>query len=111
MSDGVRERAGAGEWNGLLEQTRQALATLRADDLEELAARADCMLSATVGDDWIRQRIPRPQAQELDGLSRQQRLLGDLLLATVWNLAVLRRLHGDACKGTGAGRMRSQWER
>jgi hypothetical protein len=110
MSDGVRETAGAGDWKGLLKQTRQALATLRAKDLEELAARADCMLSATIGDDWIRQRIPRPQAQELVDLTRQHRLLGDLLLATDRNLAVLRRLRRDADERT-AGRMRSRWER
>jgi hypothetical protein len=109
MSDGGRETIGAGDWNGLLEQTRHALATLRAGELEELAARADCMLSATVGADWIRQRIPRPQAQELAALTRQRRLLGDLLLATDRNLAVLRRLRGGADEG--AGRMRSRWER
>ena len=111
MSDGVRERAGAGDWNGLLEQTRQALATLRAEDLEELAARANCMLSATVGDDWIRQHIPRPQGQELFDLTREHRLLGDLLLATARNLAVLRRLRGDAVEPIEGGRMRPRWER
>lgn len=111
MSNGETERAGAGDWSGLLAQTRQALATLRAEDLEELAARADCMLSATVGDDLIRQRIPRPQAQELLDLTRQNRLLGDLLLATDRNLAVLRRLRGDDCGRTGPGKVRSRWAR
>jgi hypothetical protein len=67
------------------------------------------MLSATVGNDWIRQHIPRPQAQELVDLTRQHRLLGDLLLATDRNLAVLRRLSGDGDERTG--RMRSRWER
>jgi hypothetical protein len=109
MSDGVRETVGAGEWSGLLEQTRQALATLRAEDLEELAARADCMLSATVDDDSIRQRIPGPQAQEFVDLARHHRLLGDLLLATDRNLAVLRRLRGEADER--AARMRPRWER
>jgi hypothetical protein len=111
MSDGVSERAEAGDWSGLLAQTRQALATLRAEDLEELAARADCMLSATVGDDWIRQRIAKPQAQELLDLRRQNRLLGDLLVATDRNLAVLRRLRGSDCEGTGAGKAELRWVR
>jgi hypothetical protein len=110
MSDGVAERAEAGDWGGLLAQTRRALATLRAEDLEELAARADCMLSATVGPDWIRQ-VPRPEAQELLGLTRQNRLLGDLLNATGKNLAVLRRLRGAECGVTGAGKAESRWVR
>jgi hypothetical protein len=111
MANGACEKDRGGDWNGLLEQTREALATLRAEDLEELAARADCMLSATVGNDWIRQRIPSPQAQELADLTRQQRLLGKLLLATDRNLAVLRRMRGEAGERTGAGRARSPWER
>jgi hypothetical protein len=109
MLDRVCERAGAGDWNELLEQTRRALATLRAEDLEELAARADCMLSATVGDEWIRQRIPRPRTQELVDLTRQHRLLGDLLLATDRNLTVLRRLRERADEQSS--RMRPRWER
>jgi hypothetical protein len=108
MSDGMRKRTEAGDWSGLLAQTRQALATLRAEDLEDLAARADCMLNATVGDDWIRQRIPRPQAAELRDLTRQNRLLGDLLVATDKNLAVLRRLRGGEREGAG---VESRWVR
>jgi hypothetical protein len=111
MPDGVSERGEGGDWGGLLVQTRQALATLRAADLEELAARADCMLRATVGQEGIRQRIPRPQAQELHNLTRQHRLLGDLLLATDRNLAVLRRLCGDKGDRTRAGKVNPRWVR
>ncbi len=111
MSDDVIERAGRNGWGELLAQTRQALATLRAEDLEELAARADCMLSATVGHDWIRQRIPIPQEQELLDLTRQNRLLGDLLHATDRNLAVLRQQRGDKYERSLAGKVNSRWAR
>lgn len=93
----MAERSGMNEWSALLEETRQALATLRAEDLEELAARAECMLSATLGDDWIRQRIPAPRRQELLDVTRQHRLLADLLRASGSSLAVLRGNQIDSC--------------
>jgi hypothetical protein len=111
MADGANERAGRNGWSELLAQTRQALATLCAEDLEELAARADCMLSAAVGHDGIRQRIPRPQEQELVDLTRQNRLLGDLLHATDRNLAVLRQLRGDEYGRTHTRKVNSRWAR
>lgn len=101
----MAERPGTDGWSGLLAETRQALAGLRAEELEELAARAECMWMAVAGEDWIRQRIPRPQAQETVRLARQHRLLGDLLAATERNLKVLRRLRGRG------GEERSRWAR
>jgi hypothetical protein len=90
MSDAVVANAGASQWSILLEEARHALANLCADDLEELAARAECMLAATVSFESIRQRMPRPQQQELAGVSREHRLLGNFLSATSGNLKVLR---------------------
>jgi hypothetical protein len=49
MSDTKPKQSGKNEWSLLLAEARQALSTLRADDLAELAARADCMLAATLG--------------------------------------------------------------
>jgi len=92
----MARRPGANEWNALLEETRQALATLRAEDLEELAERAQCMLAATVGSDAVRQRLPRPQGAELRALANQNNQLADQLRAIDRNLAVLRRLRNRA---------------
>lgn len=106
MVNSVTDTVDADGWGELLADARQALATLRAEELEDLAARADCMRRATTGEDWIRQRIPRPQAGEAVKLLREQRLLGDLLAATKQNLEVLRRLRGDmrGCAGEGSSR-------
>ena len=79
---------------GLLAETRAALASLRADQLEELAARADAILSAGSPS------VPNPAAL------REHRLLGDLLEATGENLRVLRRLRNLA-SAEGS----SRWER
>jgi hypothetical protein len=79
MANGVSKRAEA--WEELLAATRQALSTLRAEELEELASRAEKMLEETA---------PTTTAQA--GLKAEQRLLGDLLSATDRNLQVLRRL-------------------
>ena len=69
---------------GLLAETRAALANLRADDLEDLAARAEAILSTSSPS------VPNPAAL------REHRLLGDLLDATGENLRVLRRLRNLA---------------
>jgi hypothetical protein len=79
MANGVLNRAEA--WEELLAATRQALSALRAEDLEELAERAEKMLEETE---------PRTTAQA--GLKAEQRLLGDLLSATDRNMQVLRRV-------------------
>jgi hypothetical protein len=101
MPDLRSKQSVANEWSLLLEEARQALATLRAGDLEELAARADCMLAATVGWDGIRQRIERPSRSELTELGTMQRRLGDLLAATQRNLKVLRSTRAEGCGADG----------
>jgi hypothetical protein len=88
MANAVMDRSGD-QWKTLLDETRQALANLRADELEELAARAECMLAATLGTEPVRQRMSRPHARDIAHVGKQQRLLGDLLLATGSNLKVL----------------------
>jgi hypothetical protein len=84
----VTDRSGD-QWSILLQEARQALANLRADDLEELAARAECMLAATLGTEPVRQTMPRPDARDIAHMHKQQRMLGDLLLATQSNLKAL----------------------
>jgi hypothetical protein len=103
MSETMPQQSGKNEWSLLLAEARQALSTLRADELTELAARADCMLEATLGIDSIRQRMPTPQGQHLEELTREHRRLGDLLAATHRNLKVLRgvRTDGRGCARTG----------
>jgi hypothetical protein len=110
MSD-VIARSGTNEWSMLLAETRHALETLSAEDLEELAARAECMLAATLGLDTVRQYLPRPQGTDLIAMTQQQRLLGDLLRATDQNLAVLHRLHNRAGDRHRAGEVNSRWVR
>jgi hypothetical protein len=99
------------EWRGLLEETRSALSNLCVEDLQRLAARAECMLAATLGPDSVRQKLPRPQAREMLEISRQHSLLRDLLSATDKNLAVLRRLRGRAGDLSCVGEVNSRWVR
>lgn len=103
------EMAGTDAWRGLLEETRLALATLRADDLEALAVRAQAMFEAAS------ERGPLVNGVERAKVARQHRLLGDLLQATESNLEVLRRLSGgasDRMRGrTRAGEVDRRWVR
>ena len=109
MSDAIATKSAANEWSRLLQETRLALTTLRAQDLDDLTARAESMSVATVGQDSIRQRIPNPGPRELLGVTREHRLLSDLLVATDRNLNVLRRLRGYS--RTPAGEANSRWVR
>jgi hypothetical protein len=86
----MAEMTGTDGWRGLIAETRQALAALRVDELEALAARAEAMLAECGVASTV-------EAEERAGLAAEHRLLGDLLRATDGNLAVLRRL------GFGAG--------
>lgn len=70
----------APEMVGLLAETRVALAHLRADELEALAAKAEEIVSSFAD--------LKPTSAIL---RREHRLLGDLLAATGENLRVLRR--------------------
>jgi hypothetical protein len=96
------------EWSLLLTEAQQALSTLRADELAELAARADCMLEAT---DPIRQHTSLPQGHELKELVREHRRLGHLLAATQGNLKVLRGVRADVRGVTRAREEDSRWVR
>ncbi len=78
--------AGAEVLAGLIEEARRGLATLRADDLEELVQRAQ-----QVG------RVALP-AMDLRELGARHRSLGELLDATAGNLKVLRRMRGESAE-------------
>lgn len=96
MSDAANVMTGPSEWSVLLRQTRFALSTLRADELEDLAVRAERML-----------KLPsecsnRHEIGDSANASHEHRLLGDLLAATDSNLQVLRRLRSRS-HAPGAG--------
>ena len=80
------------EWAGMLQQTRQALSTLCAADLEELAIRAERMSSA--GFSLRPPEYSQPSDPRI--LCAEHRLLGSLLLATRRNL--------DVCSGPASTR-------
>jgi hypothetical protein len=98
-------------WTDLLRQARSALASLRAEDLEDLAGRAECMLEATIGDGVIRQRMRGPQQEPLAGLARERGLLRSLLVETDRNLKVLQRVRPDGRTGVRSGEVDSRWVR
>jgi hypothetical protein len=109
MSEAFAELAARDEWAGLLEQTRQALSTLRAADLEELAIRAEKMLDTSTR---ISSRPPGdPQPSDLRNLSAEHRLLGSLLQATRRNLDVFQRSRGNAHSQDRAGEVNLRWVR
>jgi hypothetical protein len=111
MSEGVAEMARTDSWSGLLEETRQALSKLRAEDLEELAARAQAMFAANIERESSGQVRSTPTSEELVEVDREHRLLGDLLLATEKNLAVMRRLQGRLSDRTYDGEVNRRWVR
>jgi hypothetical protein len=96
------------EWSGLLESTRLALSTLRLEDLEKLAARAERILETTAvpGPSAKLSLTPSQRRKVLD----QQHLLESLLVATDRNLAVLRRLRGASALSRVSG-LDSRWVR
>ncbi len=96
MADRMTARTDTNPWIRLLEETHLALAHLRSEDLEELCVRAECMLHATAGEALVRQPLPAPDEGGGRDVSREQRLLGDLLLATRTNLEILQRTSGQA---------------
>ena len=90
------ERFEPGNGSGLLEETRQALSALRAEDLEKLAARAEAAFDANPHIEPPKQGGPDLYGADVAKLTRERRLLGDLMLATDRNLAVLQRLRHSA---------------
>jgi len=109
------DRLGTNEWRGLLEQTRHALSTLRAEDLEALAAHTERVFHATScsepesqGRPKARPQLPQP---EVATLAREHHLLSELLLATEKNIEVLRILQSRQPGRTPAGELNSRWVR
>jgi hypothetical protein len=90
-------------WVEMIEETRQALAELREEDLESLALRAERAFE--IAEDAGQSRGPREamqsgdpvnagirSAESLHELAARHRMLGEVLEATAGNIAVLRRL-------------------
>jgi hypothetical protein len=109
MSDVMECKARVNEWVVLIGDTRLALSRLYAEDIEELRARAECMLSATFSHDSIRQNMALPRGSQLLDATREHRLLHELLAATKDNIRVLRRTPGNF-RAT-VGEASSRWER
>ena len=78
-------------WIGLVEETREALAHLRADQLEALVTR--------VQQEFEGGFEGAPRSADLRELAARHRILGDILKETERNIAVLRRLHGRDSEG------------
>jgi hypothetical protein len=106
MVHGLPERSDTGVWSELLGATRDALAALRADDLEELARRAECMAEVSVAQ-ASSAKCYVAFSPQLSRVVREHRLLADLLRATHSNLQVLKRLDQQAA----SGEVNSRWVR
>lgn len=96
MTDGGSTTAEEGEWIGLLAETRNALGSLRVEDLERLSVRAETMLSA----------IKCGQAGGINpsAAKREHHLLAELLRVTGGNLEVARRTRGGEAERSRTGR-------
>jgi hypothetical protein len=109
MSEGIAGKAEAYRWETLLEQARAALSSLRADELDQLALRAESMA--------VRTRASGPELQpdqqlyraDAANLAEAHRMLGDLLLATSKNLEVLRRLRRRRSHACDPREVNSRW--
>jgi hypothetical protein len=96
------DRSRLTDWLAILDDTRNALANLRAGDLEALAARAQAFLdeaSSSAGLPAHRAQVSTARSAPLQNEAMQKisaghRVLGELLHATAGNLAVLRRSRG-----------------
>jgi hypothetical protein len=104
--DDVARRSGKGTWEELLTAASEALATLRAQDLEELTVRAEHMLR-----DATPENLSALRRAGVANLKSEHRLLGDLLLATDRNLQVLRRVCARKSGSTAAGEAHRTWAR
>lgn len=93
-------------WSELLRAADGALATLDANELEELARRTEALV-ARVTDVSLTGCEARESLAQLRIAVPDHRRLGNLLLATNDNLQVLRRLY---CQRVGEG-VESPWER
>ncbi len=101
-------------WVEMIEETRQALAELREEDLEELALRAERAFEIAEDAGAFRGIGEAAQSGDpvnagirstgsLRELAASHRMLGEVLDATASNIGVLRRLHD--------GETHSRWGR
>jgi hypothetical protein len=104
--DDVARRSGTGTWEELLTAASEALATLRAQDLEELAVRAEHKLR-----DATPENLSALRRAGVANLKSEHRLLGDLLVATDGNLQVLRRVYARKSGGPTAREAHRSWAR
>jgi hypothetical protein len=104
--DDVTRRSGTDVWEELLTAAREALATLRTQDLEELAVCAENMLR-----DAAQEGLPALRGAEIASLRSEHGLLGDLLVATDGNLQVLRRVCARKSGSPAAGEAHRPWAR
>ena len=95
-----------GVLDDLLQTTKDALANLRADQLEELAQRAESLAEGPIAGSQADCAAPGSSTQLRTTTLNHQRL-GNLLRATRSNLQVMRKL-----SGSNAGEeVNSRWER
>jgi hypothetical protein len=111
MTEGGSGKAEECVWSGLLAETRQALANLRAEDLEELAEHAERMLRSMRAWELARRGGLELRATARRRSMREHKLLGELLQATDSNIAVLRRLCTGGVDRVGAARESARWAR
>jgi hypothetical protein len=111
MRDSGANTSALDPWTDLLRQARSALSSLRVEDLEDLAGRAECMLEATIGSDGVRQRMRAPREDTMPGLAKERGLLRSLLVETDRNLKVLQRTRQDGRAGARGGEVNSRWVR
>jgi hypothetical protein len=109
MTEDSAKTAAMNSWSGLLEETRTALATLRAADLEELSVRADRMSDVNAGAELLHRHTAGIQPVELPNVMSEHRLLGDLLIATDRNYQFLRRLQNRGDDRVHAGDKDIRW--
>lgn len=111
MSNEMTARNEVNGWSDLIATTRDALATLRAEDLEQLASRATILLDGALGYELMRRGTLSFSETELIEVTTEHRLLGALLAATDRNIQVLRRLRCSAgCDSSGL-EVNSRWVR
>jgi hypothetical protein len=105
----MEDNSGAREWCGLLQETRRALSTLRAEDLEELAARAERIFEMNPCLEPTKRAGSEVLRSDMASLTRERHLLGDLMLATHRNRRVLQRLHRGASGHPGTEGVEQRW--
>ena len=96
-------------WSRLLEETRLALATLRAEDLEELSSLAENLAGRYAGAGLHSGQISGISSGDMLDMIKAHRLLGDLLVVTDRNYQFLRRLQGHTNNRVVTGKREMRW--